>query len=118
MDRVPILARFAPTHVGNDAGFIPVSTVFDLKRLSKDIGTPVLEWDMLKNYTRENQEDLGCWGTHPTLFNGNTLRTTTELRLGLGRRRSVLTCFFFIGLNFSPFFFRHLVYTGSDVGSP
>ena len=83
-ERVPILPRFAPTHVGNDAGFIPVSEIFDLKRLGKTIRTPVLEWDMLKNYTRENMEDLGCWGTHPTLFNGNVLRTTKEIRLGLG----------------------------------
>ncbi len=83
-DRVPILPRFAPTHVGTDAGFIPVSEIFDLKRLGKLIGTPVLEWDMLKNYTRENVEDLGCWGTHPTLFKGGVLRTTTENRLGLG----------------------------------
>lgn len=40
--------RFAPTHVGNDAGFISVSEIFVLKRLGKSIGTPVPEWDMLK----------------------------------------------------------------------
>jgi len=83
-DKVPILPRFAPTHVGTDAGFIPVSEIFDLKRLGNLIRTPVLEWDMLKNYSRENLEDLGCWGTHPTLFNGGVLRTTTEIQLGLG----------------------------------
>ena len=48
------------------------------------MGVPILEWDMLKNYTGENLEDLGCWGTHATLFQGGVLRTSTELQLGLG----------------------------------
>lgn len=83
-DRVPILARFAPTHVGSAAGFIPFSEIFDIPRLSQSLKTPVLEWDQLKNMTHEPLEDLGCWGTHSTLFNGGVLRTTTEYHLGLG----------------------------------
>ena len=57
--RVPILARFAPTHVGNEAGFIPFSEIFDLPRMSKALEMPLIEWGQLKNLTSEPVEDLG-----------------------------------------------------------
>ena len=82
--RVPILARFAPTHVGNEAGFIPFSEIFDLPRMSKALGIPLIEWGQLKNLTNEPVEDIGCWGTHTTLFKGGVLHSVSERRYGLG----------------------------------
>lgn len=105
--RVPILARFAPTHVGNAAGFIPFSEIFDLPRMSKAIGIPMVEWGQLKNLTSEPLEDIGCWDTHTTLFNGGVLHSVSEERYGLGAVLVVLHTSFsitslFIDISYTP----------------
>ncbi|KDQ63267.1 hypothetical protein JAAARDRAFT_29286 [Jaapia argillacea MUCL 33604] len=60
-DRVPIIPPFTPSHVNKTAGPIPVSEVFDLARLAKTLGRPMLEWQDVKDTASTQVDDLGCW---------------------------------------------------------
>jgi hypothetical protein len=60
--RIPILHPFAPGHLAWEAGFLPVSEVFDLGRWARAIHTDILELEQIKNYPHENDnERFGCW---------------------------------------------------------
>ncbi|KAH7927278.1 hypothetical protein BV22DRAFT_1045518 [Leucogyrophana mollusca] len=60
-DRVPIIAKFIPSHIGGSVPPIAFGEVFDVPRLSKAIGAPVLEWHEVKDVDSQNLDDLGCW---------------------------------------------------------
>ncbi|KAJ7693209.1 hypothetical protein B0H17DRAFT_933192 [Mycena rosella] len=64
-DRVPILPYFTPTHIGRgapDGGpTIDFGEVFDVPRLAKAMGRPVLEWWEVKDRTSTTFDPLGCW---------------------------------------------------------
>ncbi|KDQ63266.1 hypothetical protein JAAARDRAFT_29285 [Jaapia argillacea MUCL 33604] len=62
-ERVPILPKFtAEYHIGGwDIPPIPVSEIFDLPRLRKQLGIPILEWHEVKDTDSEVLDDLGCW---------------------------------------------------------
>ncbi|KZT51348.1 hypothetical protein CALCODRAFT_138136 [Calocera cornea HHB12733] len=64
--RIPILPPFAPSHLPQEAGFPPVGEVFDIPRLSKAIGIPILEWKDVKRQDSDDWEVLGCWSTWST----------------------------------------------------
>src|SRR5258708_6243781 len=60
--RIPILHPFAPGHLPWEAGFLPVSEVFDLGRWARSIHKDLLELEQIKNHTRESDTDnFGCW---------------------------------------------------------
>ena len=60
--RIPILHPFAPGHLASQAGFLPVSEVFDLGRWAQAINTDILELEQIKRYPDENDEEqIGCW---------------------------------------------------------
>jgi hypothetical protein len=62
-DRVPIIGKFIPSHVGGHVQSIQFGEVFDVPRLRRSLGKPVLEWQEVKDETSEIVEDLGCWNT-------------------------------------------------------
>ncbi|EJT99008.1 hypothetical protein DACRYDRAFT_56709 [Dacryopinax primogenitus] len=64
--RIPILPPFAPSHLSLSAGFPPVCEVFDIPRLSKELGIPILEWRDVKDEASEAWDVLGCWSTWST----------------------------------------------------
>ena len=84
--RVPILGKFNPSHIGGDAGSIPFSEVFDIDLLSEKIGIPVLEWTDVKDPTSQEIEDIGCWSVWQAVQNresGPRLNTALQEE-GLG----------------------------------
>jgi hypothetical protein len=60
-DRVAVLPPFMPMHVGSDAPPVPFGEVFDVPRLSKTLGVPLLEWRDIKDPKSTELETLGCW---------------------------------------------------------
>ncbi|CAL1695033.1 unnamed protein product [Somion occarium] len=60
-DRVPIIGMFTPSHIGGDAPPISFGEVFNVSRFIKDSGTPIVEWDEVKNPESEILDDIGCW---------------------------------------------------------
>ncbi|TFK99714.1 hypothetical protein BDV98DRAFT_623553 [Pterulicium gracile] len=70
-DRIPILPMFTPSHIGGGVPPIAFGEVFDLPRLRKLLGKPILEWRDVKvlpvSYEPEDTEDLGCWNLWQTV---------------------------------------------------
>ncbi|TFY82083.1 hypothetical protein EWM64_g1930 [Hericium alpestre] len=60
-ERVPIIGRFIPSHIGGDAGDVAFGEVFDVDLLSQAIGMPILEWDDVKDPFSKEIDELGCW---------------------------------------------------------
>ncbi|KAK7064106.1 hypothetical protein R3P38DRAFT_2491061 [Favolaschia claudopus] len=60
-DRVPIIPEFIPSHIGGHVPPIPFGEVFDVPRLRKLLGRPVLEWREVKHPNSTFIDDLGCW---------------------------------------------------------
>ncbi|KAK7058451.1 hypothetical protein VNI00_002085 [Paramarasmius palmivorus] len=60
-DRIPVLPVFTPSHIGGDKPPIAFGDVFDVPRLSKLLGKPVIEWRDIKDPKSEHVDDLGCW---------------------------------------------------------
>jgi len=61
-DRIPIIPVFVPSHIGNVPP-IDFGLVFDVPRLRKSLGIPVLEWNEVKDRHSEAVEEIGCWNT-------------------------------------------------------
>ncbi|KAF9818515.1 hypothetical protein IEO21_02753 [Rhodonia placenta] len=63
-DRVPVIPPFT-SHIGGASVPIAFSAIFDVSRLAREIGAPVLEWHQIKNIalaeSLAEQDDLGCW---------------------------------------------------------
>lgn len=85
-DRVPIIPQFTPSHIGGHVPPISFGQVFDLPRLRRLLGKPVLEWLDVKNTSLGSVDELGCWNlwesvqyreSHPR---GSV--TTEHLKLG------------------------------------
>ncbi|THV07510.1 hypothetical protein K435DRAFT_847933 [Dendrothele bispora CBS 962.96] len=92
-ERVPIIPPFTPSHVGWDVAPIPFGDVFDVPRMRKLIGKPILEWREVKKSDSETLEALGCWNVW-----GSVQKSHSEARgsavlpiLKLGRPVSFLT---------------------------
>ncbi|KIJ66268.1 hypothetical protein HYDPIDRAFT_174416 [Hydnomerulius pinastri MD-312] len=60
-DRVPIIPKFIPSHVGGDTPPIAFGDVFDTRRLRKALGIPILEWHEVKDVDSKSLDVLGCW---------------------------------------------------------
>lgn len=60
-ERIPIIAKFIPSHVDSSAPPFAFGEVFDIPRLSQAIGSPVIEWHEVKDSESEVLDDLGCW---------------------------------------------------------
>jgi hypothetical protein len=89
-ERVPIIGPFTPSHVGDNAGNIPFSEVFDIDYLSERIGIPVLEWNEVKNVSTPEIENIGCWSVWQGVKVHDSPRRTDALRLqGLGEQMHV-----------------------------
>lgn len=59
-NRIPVLPPL-DSFVGRVPTPIPFSAVFDLPRLSKTLGFPVLEWHQVKDPSSTELDVLGCW---------------------------------------------------------
>ncbi|ESK90926.1 hypothetical protein Moror_16427 [Moniliophthora roreri MCA 2997] len=60
-DRIPVMPVFTPSHIGGSVPPIAFGDVFDVPRLRKLLGKPVLEWRDVKDSKSEEVDDLGCW---------------------------------------------------------
>jgi hypothetical protein len=60
-DRVPIIPMFTPSHIGGHVPPINFGDVFDVPRLRKALGKPVLEWHQVKDQNNAVVDELGCW---------------------------------------------------------
>lgn len=60
-DRIPIIAMFTPSHIGDDGGTIAFGEVFDVPRFIKDSGIHIIEWDEVKDPESQELENIGCW---------------------------------------------------------
>lgn len=60
-DRIPILPMFTPSHIGGGVPPIAFGEVFDVPRLRKLLGKPVLEWREVKDERSDVMDELGCW---------------------------------------------------------
>ncbi|KAG1838331.1 hypothetical protein C8R48DRAFT_666854 [Suillus tomentosus] len=60
-ERIPIIAKFIPSHVDNSAPPFAFGEVFDVPRLSQAIKSPIIEWHEVKDSESEVLDDLGCW---------------------------------------------------------
>lgn len=54
---------FVPSHIGGDKPNVDFGEVFDVERLARGVGIPILEWHQVKNRTSDTLDDLGCWNT-------------------------------------------------------
>ncbi|KAG6328267.1 hypothetical protein ID866_10822 [Astraeus odoratus] len=71
-ERVPIIPRFLPTHVGAEEPYVPFHEVFDILRLSEALRMPILEWDEVKDVNSSTVDELGCWAVWPTIYTQGT----------------------------------------------
>ncbi|KAF9270633.1 hypothetical protein L218DRAFT_976349 [Marasmius fiardii PR-910] len=71
-DRVPIIPVFTPSHIGRGVTPIAFGDVFDVPRLRKLLGKPVLEWRDVKDEKSIEVEELGCWSIWETAQTGAT----------------------------------------------
>ena len=61
-DRVPIIGRFTGSpNIGLDIPSTRVGDIFDLPRLRKSLGIPILEWDDVKDPSSQHVDEIGCW---------------------------------------------------------
>ncbi|KAJ7750367.1 hypothetical protein B0H16DRAFT_1374326 [Mycena metata] len=60
-DRTAILPVFVSTHLPGHAPGLVFSDAFDLPRLRRALGRPVLEWQEIKEPGSKVVDDLGCW---------------------------------------------------------
>ncbi|KAJ3487322.1 hypothetical protein NLI96_g3606 [Meripilus lineatus] len=59
-DRIPVLPPL-DSYIGHWSTPRPLSSVFDLARLSEALGFPVLEWSQVKDPESTEIDVLGCW---------------------------------------------------------
>ncbi|KAJ7597465.1 hypothetical protein C8J56DRAFT_920150 [Mycena floridula] len=59
--RIPIMPMFTPSHIGGGVAPVAFGEVFDVPRLRKLMGRPVLEWKEVKDERSEFRDQLGCW---------------------------------------------------------
>lgn len=63
--RIPIIPPFQPTHVGQEAGHLPFSAVFDVPRLSRSLTARMPQGDDTVGYTSSGSNDIR--GTFPII---------------------------------------------------
>ncbi|KAJ7780325.1 hypothetical protein DFH07DRAFT_1026703 [Mycena maculata] len=71
-ERVPVIPYFTPTHVGGDAPTLAFGQAFDIPRLQKALGTPILEWHQVKDPESEIVDTMGCWSVWKAVQSFNT----------------------------------------------
>ncbi|KAJ7753041.1 hypothetical protein DFH07DRAFT_824466 [Mycena maculata] len=63
-ERVPIIPSFTPSHVTHfdtNGPRLDFGAVFDIPRLERELGKPVLEWSQVKDQNSVVMDQLGCW---------------------------------------------------------
>ncbi|KAJ7283995.1 hypothetical protein C8J57DRAFT_751130 [Mycena rebaudengoi] len=70
-ERIPVIPVFTPVHI-EGAPPLDFGDVFDLARLQREIGKPVLEWRHVKDRHSESLDDLGCWNLFEAVQTTNT----------------------------------------------
>jgi hypothetical protein len=50
-----------PSHIRGNAEAIRFGDVFDLPKLRRALGKPVIEWDDVRDVDSPNYDILGCW---------------------------------------------------------
>ncbi|KAF9535682.1 hypothetical protein CPB83DRAFT_842145 [Crepidotus variabilis] len=68
-NRVPIVGMFVPTHVGGSTPTVDFGEVFDVPRLRKTLGRPIVEWHEVKDRNSTVSEDIGCWSVWQAVQN-------------------------------------------------
>ncbi|KAJ7173652.1 hypothetical protein C8R46DRAFT_1083522 [Mycena filopes] len=74
-ERIPIMPPFIPVYQPQDSPELDFGEVFDIPRLQKAMGWPILEWPQVKIPHSNVVDDLGCWSVMNV-----TQRTTGEFR--------------------------------------
>lgn len=70
-DRIPLIPMFTPSHI-DDTQPVDFGVVFDVPRLRREIGKPVLEWHEVKDRNSDTLDELGCWNTWEAVQNRET----------------------------------------------
>ncbi|KAF7337679.1 hypothetical protein MSAN_02241400 [Mycena sanguinolenta] len=74
-DRVSILPPHTSTHLPWESPSLPFGEAFDVPRLRRALGTPVLEWREVKQTDSEVLDDIGCWNVWESVqYSANTPR--------------------------------------------
>ncbi|KAJ7173651.1 hypothetical protein C8R46DRAFT_119249 [Mycena filopes] len=60
-ERIPIIPRLIPINMPPNSTELDFGEVFDIPRLQKAIGLPILEWPQVKVPHSNVVDDLGCW---------------------------------------------------------
>ncbi|KAJ7015966.1 hypothetical protein C8F04DRAFT_983903, partial [Mycena alexandri] len=90
-ERVPIIPRFRPVHMGANASHLDFSDVFDLPRLQQELGmTSVLEWRQIKDLNSETVDELGCWDIQDKTWEADRLylEPPVDLKLDISYSRA------------------------------
>lgn len=83
-DRIPIVGSFTPSHVGGHVTPVPFGEVFDVPRLRRLLGKPILEWREVKNENSTEIDDLGCWNIWETSQEAEKKPRGSRLPVDLG----------------------------------
>ncbi|KAG2156623.1 uncharacterized protein EDB93DRAFT_1247329 [Suillus bovinus] len=71
-ERIPIIAKFIPSHVDHSVPPFAFGDVFDVPRLSHAVRTPIIEWHEVKDSESEVLDDLGCWSLWESVQNSES----------------------------------------------
>ncbi|KAJ7282082.1 hypothetical protein C8J57DRAFT_89866 [Mycena rebaudengoi] len=70
-ERIPVIPFFPPSHIADgDYSYGPTinfGEVFDVPRLQREIGIPILEFHQVKDPRSESLDNLGCWTIWPSV---------------------------------------------------
>ena len=112
--RIAIMGVFTPSHIGFNMENIEFGKVFDVPRLSKLIGLPVLEWHEVKDRNSTEIDQLGCWDVWESVQTDESEPRKSRIPniVGVGKIllqvRRVVQC--------NMLCFRHFVYQDSRMG--
>lgn len=88
-DRIPIIPMFTPSHIGDAVPPIDFGLVFDVPRLRKVLGTPILEWHEVKDRKSDSVDEIGCWNVWEASQNREDYprrsHVPEHIKLGLSR---------------------------------
>ncbi|KAJ7922906.1 hypothetical protein B0H13DRAFT_1982257 [Mycena leptocephala] len=74
-ERVSILPVFTSTHLPANTPPLTFGEVFDVPRLRRALGKPVLEWREVKETDSQIMDDIGCWNVWESVqYNENAPR--------------------------------------------
>lgn len=110
-NRVPVIGRFTPSHIGGYNPSIDFGEVFDVPRLRELMQKPLLEWHEVKNRDSDVVEELGCWNVWEAVQDREHMprRSSIPGQLSLGKTQIYKMPFTL------PFCFRYIVHQAAHL---